>query len=108
MVPSVAEVIGRFKSDWATQIQPASIQEACRDVGYEWRERLLNPVTTIQLFILQVLNGNTACTHLPHLSGLRFTAAAYCQARRRLPLRLFQVLLERFCLLLKLWGWQKL
>lgn len=101
MIPSVTEVLGRFKSDWANQIQPASIQEACRDVGHQWRDRLLNPVTTIQLFILQVLHGNTACTHLPHLSGLQFTAAAYCQARRRLPLQLFQTLLERFCLSLK-------
>jgi hypothetical protein len=53
-------------------------------------------VTTIQLFLLQILHGNTACSHLPHLSGLRFTAAAYCQARAKLPLRVFDRLLERF------------
>jgi hypothetical protein len=34
--------------------------------------------------------------HLPHLSGLQFTAATYCQARARLPLRCFDLLLERF------------
>jgi hypothetical protein len=28
-----------------------------------------------------VLHGNTACTHLPHLTGKRFSAAAYCDAR---------------------------
>jgi hypothetical protein len=50
----------------------------------------------MQLFLLQILHGNTACSHLPHLSGLRFTAAAYCQARARLPLRFFDLLLERF------------
>jgi DDE family transposase len=43
-----------------------------------------------------MLHGNTACSHLPHLSGLQFTAAAYCQARARLPLRFFDLLLERF------------
>jgi Transposase DDE domain len=43
-----------------------------------------------------MLHGNTACSHLPHLSGLRFSAAAYCQARAKLPLRLFALLLERF------------
>jgi hypothetical protein len=36
---------------------------------------------------LQMLHGNTACSHLLHLSGLRFSAAVYCQARARLPLR---------------------
>jgi hypothetical protein len=45
---------------------------------------------------LQILHGNTACSHLPHLSGLRCSAAAYCQARAKLPLHLFALLLERF------------
>jgi hypothetical protein len=57
---------------------------------------VLTPVTTVQLFLLQILPGNTACSHLPHLSGLQFTAAAYCQARAKLPLRVFDRLLERF------------
>jgi hypothetical protein len=57
---------------------------------------VLTPVITIQLLLRQILHGNTACTHLPHLSGLRFTAAAYCQARAKLPLRFFDRLIERF------------
>jgi hypothetical protein len=69
----------------------------CSEIGYTaWRDRVLTPVTTIQLFLLQILHGNTACRHLPHLSGLRFSAAAYCQARAGLPLRFFNLLLERF------------
>lgn len=47
------------------------------------------------LFLLQVLHRNTACRHLPHLSGLRFSASAYCQAWAKLPLQLFERLLER-------------
>jgi hypothetical protein len=43
-----------------------------------------------------MLHGHTACRHLPHLSGMRFTAAAYCHARARLPRRFFALLLERF------------
>ena len=78
-------------------LQPEAILAVCREIGYTaWRDRLLTPVTTMQLFLLQILHGNTACSHLPHLSGLRFTAAAYCQARARLPLRFFDLLLERF------------
>jgi Transposase DDE domain len=97
MVASVTAVLSRFKTEWATQLQPEAIIGACEEAGYtSWRDRVLTPVTTIQLFLLQILHGNTACSHLPHLSGLRFSAAAYCQARARLPLRLFDVLLERF------------
>lgn len=87
MVPSVTTVLQRFKTDWAAQLQPDAIYAACQEVGYtSWRDRLLNPVTTVQLFLLQILHGNTACQHLPHLSGLRFSASAYCQARSKLPL----------------------
>jgi hypothetical protein len=97
MVASVIAVLSRFKTEWATQLQPEAIIGACEEAGYTaWRDRVLTPVTTIQLFLLQILHGNTACSHLPHLSGLRFSAAAYCQARARLPLRLFDLLLERF------------
>jgi Transposase DDE domain len=34
---------------------------------------------------------------VPHLSGLRFSASAYCQARTKLPLDLFGLLLTRLC-----------
>jgi hypothetical protein len=47
--------------------------------------------------LLQILHGNTACRHVPHLSGLRFSASAYCQARTKLPLNLFALLLTRLC-----------
>jgi hypothetical protein len=97
MVPSITTSLQRFSGEWAALLQPDAILTVCREIGYTaWRDRLLTPVTTVQLFLMQILHGNTACSHLPHLSGLRFSAAAYCQARARLPLRLFALLLERF------------
>jgi hypothetical protein len=97
MVPNMSTILQRFTGEWALLLQPDAILAVCREIGYiAWRDRLLTPITTMQLFLLQVLHGNTACSHLPHLSGLRFTAAAYCQARARLPLRFFALLLERF------------
>jgi Transposase DDE domain len=97
MVPTVTTTLQRFTGEWATLLQPETILAVCHEIGYTaWRDRLLTPVTTMHLFLLQILHGNTACSHLPHLSGLRFTAAAYCQARARLPLRFFDLLLERF------------
>ncbi len=96
MVESIMTVLERLKTDWATELQPAALQAACVDVGYtQWRDRVLNPVVTVQLFLLQILHRNTACRHLPHLSGLRFSASAYCQARAKLPIELFERLLER-------------
>ena len=96
MVPSVTTVLQRFKTDWAAQLQPEAIHAACEAVGYTaWRDRLLNPVITVHLFLLQILHGNTACRHLPHLAGFYFSASAYGQARAKLPLRGLAHLLER-------------
>jgi hypothetical protein len=97
MVPNITTILQRFTGEWAMLLQPEAILTVCREIGYTaWRDRVLTPVTTMQLFLLQILHGNTACSHLPHLSGMRFTAAAYCQARARLPIRFFDLLLERF------------
>jgi hypothetical protein len=97
MVPSITTILQRLTGEWATLLQPDAILTVCRESGYTaWRDRVLTPVTTMQLFLLQILHGNTACRHLPHLSGIRFRAAAYCQARAKLPRRFFDLLLERF------------
>ena len=70
MVPRITAVLTRLKTDWTTQLQPDAILAACQEAGYtSWRDRVLTPVTTIQLFLLQILHGNTACRHVPHLSG---------------------------------------
>jgi hypothetical protein len=97
MVPNVTAILQRFTTEWAALLQPEAILAACGEAGDTmWRDRVLTPVTTIQLFLLQILHGHTTCSHLPHLSGLQFSAAAYCQARAKHPLRLFALLLERF------------
>jgi hypothetical protein len=70
------------------------VLEACHFADHVWRDGVLNPLSTISLFFIQILHGNTACEHLRHLSPLSFTASAYCQARRRLPLAVFQHLLS--------------
>jgi hypothetical protein len=96
-VPNITAILQRLTGEWAALLQPDAMLAACGEVGYtRWRDRVLTPVTTVHLFLLQILHGNTACSHLPHLSGLRFSAVAYCQARARLPLRFFDLLLERF------------
>jgi Transposase DDE domain len=97
MVPNITTILPRFTGEWAMLLQPEAILAMCREIGSTaWRDRVLTPVTTVQLFLWQMLHGHTACSHLPHLSGVRFSAATYCQARAKLPLRLFALLLERF------------
>lgn len=94
MPATLTQVVKQFRQDWTAQLEPDAILTACQDVGYEWRDRCLDPVTTTQLFFVQVVNGNTACTHLRHLTKLDVTASAYCQARTRLPLEMFNRLLR--------------
>ena len=94
MTATITQVIKQFQQEWTSQFEPDAILAACRGVTYRWRERTLNPVTTIQLFFVQILHGNTACTHLRHLTKLNVTASAYCQARMKLPLAVFEQLLR--------------
>ena len=95
MVGTVTEALRHIKAELAALLDAPASLALCHAVGYQWRARLLDPVTTVHLFILQILHGNTACTHLPHLAAQRFTASAYCQARTRLPLGVWQQLLRQ-------------
>ena len=90
----ISDALRQIQNDLAKHLEPAAIEKLCRAARYRWRQRILDPVTTIHLFVLQILHGNTACATLPHLAKKRFTASAYCQARARLPLKIFQKLLN--------------
>jgi hypothetical protein len=94
MPATLTQVVKQFQQEWTTQLEPDAILTVCHEVGYQWRDRCLDPVTTTQLFFVQVVNGNTACTHLRHLTKLPVTASASCQARTRLPLAVFTRLLR--------------
>jgi len=92
---SIADIVGRFKQNWTKELSVDAIAQACREAGMVWHNSMLNPIVTIQVFFLQILHGNTACEHLSHLSGLSFTAAAYCKARMRIELEVLCTLLRR-------------
>jgi hypothetical protein len=98
--PRIVTILGRLKQDLAAELSPDAIERACKEEKYTWRKRLLDPVTTLYLFILQILHGNTACSHAVHFGGWNFTDSAYCAARKRLPLgvirRLAAGVAERF------------
>jgi len=97
MIQPLTKALRQISDELVTLLAPATIRAACTSVGHQWRDRQLNPVTTIHLFVLQILHRNTACAHLPRLTGRTFSASAYCQARGRLPLAVLQDLLTRTC-----------
>jgi len=94
MVGSILDALRRIKADVAAHLKSDTIEQLCHEVGHRWRNRVLTPALTIHAFLLQVLHGNTACEHVTRLMGRNFTGEAYCQARARLPLQLFDRLLS--------------
>jgi hypothetical protein len=95
MFAIIAKTIARFKQTCGCELDDEAINRAVREAGYTWRNRELNPVTTLRMFLLQILFGNVACDFVPRLVGKHVTGGAYCAARGRLPLAALQTLLTR-------------
>jgi hypothetical protein len=93
---TILPALRQVREDLVELLERREVERICRELEYAWRDRRLDPYTTLHLLILQVVNRNTAMTHLPHLSGERFTASAYCQARQRLPVTVIQRLVDSF------------
>jgi hypothetical protein len=91
---SVATSVGEIKEDLGRVLAPEHVAAVCRATGLRWRQRCLDPVTTVYVFILQVLHANAPMTQLSRLSGVPFTPSAYCQARQRVPLEALRRLLR--------------
>src|SRR5579862_5405032 len=94
MARSILAAVQQIKTEVTQFLSPQLIRNVCEVVDHVWRERVLDPVTTVHLFVLQILHGNTACPHVPRLGGLTCSGEAYCQARQRLPLRVLKFLLR--------------
>jgi hypothetical protein len=72
----------------------ATVDQLCRKSGLRWRDRLLTPLVTLRLFVIQILHCNASITHLRQLSGVGFAPSSYCEARKRLPLEVIGGLLH--------------
>jgi Transposase DDE domain len=97
MAAFIRSVLAQVKSEVARVLTPQVIDGVCRDLNYDWRKCTLDPATTVYAFLRQVLEGNAACDHVPHLTGLPVTGEAYCKARSRLPVELFVRLQKKVC-----------
>jgi hypothetical protein len=87
-------VLRQLQQDLSRHLEKAAINHVCARVGHVWRDCQLTPLAIIHWFLLQVLRGNTALQHVSLLAQRAFTAEAYCQARSRLPLAVFQAVLR--------------
>lgn len=94
---SITAAVARIKKDPLGVITPDAVEAVCDELGYTWRDRDLDPATTVALFVQQILHGNTPCNEVPRLVGATFTGSAWCQARSRLPLGVVQAMLTRVC-----------
>ena len=86
MVGTVTEALKHIKAELATLRDAPAILALCRAVGYQWRARQLDPVTTVHLFLRQILHGNTAWSHLSHLAANTLPPRRFVRPAPRLPL----------------------
>jgi hypothetical protein len=90
----VSQLLARLKRDPIADLPIADwVNQVMHSSGVEWRQRLLPPLVTLRLFLIQILQGNCAIAALRQLSGLEFAVSSYCQARIRLPLQLLESLM---------------
>jgi hypothetical protein len=83
-------------NDLANHLDVDTVQDACRHAGHTWQDCQLTPVAILHWIVVQVLNGNTALTHVSLLGARSFTDAAFCLARARVPLAVYRAVLRGF------------
>jgi hypothetical protein len=66
------------------------IDQLARQQQHTFRNTLLTPGVTLNLFVRQIAAGNLACAAMRHVAGSDFSDSAWCQARTRLPMTLLQ------------------
>jgi hypothetical protein len=94
MARSITAALQQIKDELDAHLTPADIHAACQAAGYDWRQRVLGPVLTVQALLLQILHA-TAMTGVSRLTGQAFSASAYCQALQRLPVAVLRALLRQ-------------
>jgi hypothetical protein len=94
MAAHVSQVLARLRRDPFGDLPIADrLNQLLAEQRVVWRDRLLTPLVTLRLFLIQVAHGNCAIAALRQLAGIAFSPSSYCEARARLPLPLLQSLL---------------
>jgi hypothetical protein len=78
----VAHVLARVKREPLADLPVARpLDQALRGLGHAWRDRVLTPLVTLRLMLIQVLAGNCSIAALRQLSGIDFCPSSYSEAR---------------------------
>lgn len=94
MAAHVSQVLARLRRDPFADLPVADqLNQLLDEQKVVWRDRLLTPLVTLRLFLIQIAHGNCAIAALRQLGGIAFSPSSYCEARARLPLPLLQSLL---------------
>ena len=91
---TLAESLKQIKARLNEILPEPDILQTCRELGHAWRERVLNPAVTVQLFILQLL-AKVAMSGLRHVAKIKVSKQAIGKAKNRLPLKLLMELVQR-------------
>ena len=84
---SIRARVDKIKEDPSALIDPGVVARACEEHGHRWRERTLDPVSTLRAFAVQIANGNTAISHTIRLVGGGFSESASARPARACPRR---------------------
>jgi hypothetical protein len=68
MALNIPQIVRQFKADVAKALSQETVERICGYLGYVCRQRVLEPTTTLHVFLLQILHGNTALTALSRLA----------------------------------------
>ena len=93
---SIAPALERIKQQLQEAVSGKMILDVFAEQGVGWRKRKLSPVLNVQLLLLQLL-AHVAFSALRHVAGLDVSPQAICQARQRIPLKVFLQIVESFC-----------
>jgi len=83
---TILPALGQVREDLVKILDRKAVEEVCRALGYYWRDRQLDPWTTLHLFILQVLHNNTAMSEVsPQFRGIRHGEARAVHEQHAVP-----------------------
>ena len=82
----ISHTLNTLRQGLAAKLGGDFIDHACRLAGHSWCDScLLTPAAIIHWFLVQILHGNTALTHVSLLAGRAFTASAFLPGPRPTP-----------------------
>lgn len=95
---AACSVIHRF-------LQPdPNVHRLCKELDYQWRDRVYSPMITVWMFILQTISADKSCQNAVNkfnawrvvkgFAKVSSKTTAFCKARGRLPEALFERLLD--------------